>query len=63
MKKQSQFKKRAKMDVNIYSTKDYENEPRLRPAGKQTQYARFSVRELAYHDLSLSMIPFRKYRP
>ncbi len=25
------------MDVNIYSTKDYENEPRLRALGKQTQ--------------------------
>ena len=25
------------MDVNIYSTKDYENQGRLRPAGKQTQ--------------------------
>ena len=34
---QSQFKKRAKMDVNIYSRKDYENEPRLRAPGEQTQ--------------------------
>ena len=25
------------MNVNIYSTKDYENEPRLRAPGKQTQ--------------------------
>ncbi len=38
--KQSQFKanfKRAKMDVNFYSIKDYENERLFRPAGKQTQ--------------------------
>ncbi len=28
---------KAKMNANFYSTKDYENEPRLRAPGKQTQ--------------------------
>ncbi|MBA7636151.1 hypothetical protein ES703_43766 [subsurface metagenome] len=34
---QSQFNKEPKMDVNFYYTKDYENQGRLRPAGKQSQ--------------------------
>ena len=41
MKKQSQNKpnlRKAKMAVNFYSTKDYENKPRLRAPGKQTQF-------------------------
>jgi len=29
--------RKAKMKLNFYSTKDYENEPRLRAPGKQTQ--------------------------
>ena len=37
LKKTKPIQKRAKIDVNVYSTKDYENEPRFRPAGKQTQ--------------------------
>jgi len=40
MKKQSQNKanlRKAKMKLIFYSTKDYENEPRLRAPGKQTQ--------------------------
>jgi len=38
--KQTQFKpnlKNAKMNVNSVKTKDYANEPRLRPPAKQTQ--------------------------
>ena len=37
---QSQYKpnsRKAKMKLNFYSTKDYENEPRLPALGKQTQ--------------------------
>ena len=47
MKKQSQNEpntnpikpnfRKAKMKLNFYSTKDYENKPRLRAPGKQTQ--------------------------
>ena len=39
MKKQSQNKsnfRKARMNLNFYSTKDYENEPRLPAPGKQT---------------------------
>ena len=36
MQNKANFRK-AKMKLNFYSTKDYENEPRLRTPGKQTQ--------------------------
>jgi len=36
MQNKPNFRK-AKMKLNFYSTKDYENEPRLRAPGKQTQ--------------------------
>jgi len=36
MQNKANFRK-AKMKLNFYSTKDYENEPRLRAPGKQTQ--------------------------
>jgi len=40
MKKQSQNKpnfRKAKMNVNLYVIKDYENKPRFPAPGKQTQ--------------------------
>jgi len=30
--------KRARMNENLFTAKDYENEPRLRAPGKQTQF-------------------------
>jgi len=30
--------KKAKMNLKVYSTKDYENEPPFRPPPKQTQF-------------------------
>ncbi len=36
MQNKPNFRK-AKMKLNFYSTKDYENQPRLRAPGKQTQ--------------------------
>jgi len=36
--KQTQFPKKPKMNLNFYSTKDYDNKPPLRALGKQTQF-------------------------
>jgi hypothetical protein len=36
MQNKPNFRK-AKMKLNFYSTRDYENKPRLRTPGKQTQ--------------------------
>jgi len=54
MKKQSQNKpnfRKAKMKLTFFATKDYENEPRLRAPGKQTQSNPMS-KQLYPHEFS-----------